>query len=148
MSDRIGVKAEGENASTGVYAYVDGVIKTVVEGVDATKVDSLNDLIDWVDTHAGDVVLIKEGIEENAEGVAQNAEDITALDGRVQTVEGKLVNATLTEAEDGAVTATTGFITPEDNKFEMTDGKVTGVSTDLLFNGVNTLVLFGGSATA
>lgn len=148
LSDRIGVKAEGENASTGVYAYVDGIFTTAFEGISPEKIDSLNELVEWANTHAGDVELIKEDIEENATNIGLNTEAIEAVEDRLDVVEPQLVKATLTEAEDGTVTATTGFITPEDNKFEMTDGKVTGVSTDLLFNGVNTLVLFGGSATA
>jgi hypothetical protein len=63
LSKRIGVEhkaAEGEEGSedykpevpaSGVYAYVDGVVRALVEGVDPKNIDSLNDLIEWVEAH-------------------------------------------------------------------------------------------------
>ena len=63
LGQRIGVKAEpavGEEGdedykpaveASGVYAYVDGVINALVEGIDPDKIDSLNELIDWVEAH-------------------------------------------------------------------------------------------------
>ena len=55
--------------------------------------------------------------------------------------------ATIVEIE-GAKSANKGFILPEVNKFEMEDGKVTAISTDLLKNGSMTLILNGGTAKA
>ena len=51
LSDRIGVAKDGETAATGVYAYVDGVVNALVNGVDPDKIDSLNELIAWVEAH-------------------------------------------------------------------------------------------------
>lgn len=51
LSDRIGVAKDGEVAATGVYAYVDGVVNALVNGVDPDKIDSLNELIAWVEAH-------------------------------------------------------------------------------------------------
>ena len=77
LSERIGVKAEpavGEPGSedykeavqaSGVYAYVDGVINALVEGVDPDKIDSLNELIAWVEAHP-DIV---SGLDERLETV-------------------------------------------------------------------------------
>lgn len=69
LSERIGVAKDGDAAATGVYAYVDGVVKSLVEGVDPDKIDSLNELIAWVEAHPAIV-------EE--------------LDGRLDVVEGIL----------------------------------------------------------
>lgn len=51
LSNRIGVAKDGETAATGVYAYVDGVVNALVNGVDPDKIDSLNELIAWVEAH-------------------------------------------------------------------------------------------------
>lgn len=51
LSDRIGVAKDGETAATGVYAYIDGVVNALVNGVDPDKIDSLNELIAWVEAH-------------------------------------------------------------------------------------------------
>lgn len=69
LSERIGVKAEGETAATGVYAYVDGVIQTLVEGVDPDKIDSLNELIAWVEAHPDIVSGLEEDIKANADAI-------------------------------------------------------------------------------
>lgn len=69
LSDRIGAAKDGETAATGVYAYVDGVVNALVNGVDPDKIDSLNELIAWVEAHPAIV-------EE--------------LDGRLDKVEGRL----------------------------------------------------------
>ena len=91
LGDRIGVAKSGENAATGVYAYVDGVVEALVNGVDAEKIDSLNELIAWVEAHPAIV-------EE--------------LDGRLDVVEAKLVGiggeeepATVVEAIADAIEA-------------------------------------------
>lgn len=68
LNDKIGKEATDTEESTGVYAYVDNVVETLVNGIDAEKVDSLNELIDWVETH-GDVADIKADIEANADAI-------------------------------------------------------------------------------
>lgn len=69
LSERIGVKAEGETAATGVYAYVDGVIQTLIEGVNPDKIDSLNELIAWVEAHPDIVSGLEEDIKANADAI-------------------------------------------------------------------------------
>ena len=65
LSDRIGVAKDGDAAATGVYAYVDGVVNALVNGVDPDKIDSLNELIAWVEAHP-DIV---SGLDERLEVV-------------------------------------------------------------------------------
>lgn len=58
-----------------------------------------------------------------------------------------LANITTTVIDEVETkTANKGLILPEVDKFEMTDGKVTAISTDLLKNGSMTLILYGGTA--
>ena len=90
LSNRIGVAKDGETAATGVYAYVDGVINDLVNGVDPDKIDSLNELIAWVEAHP-DIVsglderlidvenkLVGIGGEEEPETVIEAIEDAIA----------------------------------------------------------------------
>ena len=91
LSDRIGVAKDGETAATGVYAYVDGVVNALVEGVDPDKIDSLNELIAWVEAHP-DIV---SGLDERLDTV----EDI--LDG----IGGEGEKATVKAYVDDAFTA-------------------------------------------
>ena len=68
VKTEIGKAATDTEEATGVYAYVDSVVETLLNGVDASKVDSLNELINWVETH-GDVTEIKADIEANADAI-------------------------------------------------------------------------------
>lgn len=60
---------------------------------------------------------------------------------------GNIPLATLVHGENDAITATAGLIKPTADKFEITDGEVSKISTDLLVNGSIELVLNGGNAT-
>lgn len=91
LGNRIGYQKAGNSPASGVYAYVDGVVEALVNGVDADKIDSLNELIAWVEAHPAIV-------EE--------------LDGRLDVVEAKLVGiggeeepATVAEAIAEAIEA-------------------------------------------
>lgn len=80
LSDRIGVAKNGETAATGVYAYVDGVINAIVEGVDPDKIDSLNELIEWVEAHPDIVSGLDErlgAVEEILDGIGGDGEKAT-----------------------------------------------------------------------
>jgi hypothetical protein len=80
LSDRIGVAKDGETAATGVYAYVDGVVNALVNGVDPDKIDSLNELIAWVEAHPDIVSDLDERLdaaEAVLEGFGGEEEPIT-----------------------------------------------------------------------
>ena len=70
LSDRIGVAKDGDAAATGVYAYVDGVVEALVNGVDAEKIDSLNELIAWVEAHPAIVEELDERLDK-VEGILE-----------------------------------------------------------------------------
>ena len=54
--------------------------------------------------------------------------------------------ATLTRGENDAVSIVAGLIKPVDKKFEIENGEVKKISTDLLVNGETELILYGGNA--
>lgn len=68
----------------GKISTLEGAVSTIMNGTDAEKIDSLNDLINWADEHAPEVESIKEGIEANAEaieGLKSSKADKTDLNG-------------------------------------------------------------------
>jgi hypothetical protein len=68
LSDRIGVAKTDDADATGVYAYVDGVVEALVNGVDPEKIDSLNELIAWVEAHPA-IVEELDGRLDKVEGI-------------------------------------------------------------------------------
>lgn len=66
-------------------------INVITNGIDAEKIDGLNDLIEWADEHAPEVKSIKEGIEANAKAISDEAARADAaekvLAGRLDTLE-------------------------------------------------------------
>ena len=68
LSDRIGVAKTDDANATGVYAYVDGVVEALVNGIDPEKIDSLNELIAWVEAHPA-IVEELDGRLDKVEGI-------------------------------------------------------------------------------
>jgi len=99
-------------------------ITTLTNGVDPEKIDGLNDLVEWADTHAPEVASIKEDIEANTTAIeaevtrATGAEE--ALAGRVKNLEDNTAGyATTTEvatAKQEAIDAAAGDATTKANK--------------------------------
>ena len=77
LSERIGVAKDGDAAATGVYAYVDGVVNALVNGVDPEKIDSLNELIAWVEAHPA-IVEKLDGRLDKVEGILDGIGDTEA----------------------------------------------------------------------
>lgn len=77
-------KKAGTDANAALEAYKttnDARIEVILNGTDADKVDSLNELIDWVDTHGGEVEQIKNDINSKVSQAAYD-EHLTAQDTR------------------------------------------------------------------
>ena len=166
----VAVKAETDRA-TDVEKGLDNRLKEVetffeaVEAPDET-INTLAEIISYIESD-------KSGAAELTGKVNKNTTDIENLTTRVVNAETAISTtlpnaiasaiketedyadekiaaatplATIVEAE-GIKTATKGLILPEVDKFEMAEGKVTKVSTDLLVNGSMTLILNGGNAS-
>ena len=145
-----------------------GVVDTEAEGFNADE-----PFAQIADPKDGDVVLYGEqeyvynnGIWVLFGDATGNAAAITALAERVTDVE-TAVNTTLpgaiaqaltdaktyTDQEIGKIVlpgaaqqSILGLIKGTDNKVNVADGEITGISTDLLFQGLNELILNGGNA--
>ena len=109
--------------------------------------DTLKEIADWIiDDNTGSAAVVEDIAKHDAilDGLGGTDEPATVVDFVAQQI-AAIPLATLVTGEN-TVTATKGLILPEQSMFEMTDGKVTAVSTDLLTQGNNTLILNGGSA--
>jgi hypothetical protein len=119
----------------GKISELEGAVKTIMNGTDAEKIDSLNDLIEWADEHAPEVASIKEDIEANAEaieGLKGSKADKTDLDSYYNK-----------DAIDGKVSALEGQISGVDGKLASYEtleeaNKVRG-RVDTLESGIKTL---------
>ena len=94
-------------------------INVITNGIDAEKIDGLNDLIEWADEHAPEVKSIKEGIEANAKAISdhetlaattyETKDDATSkkteIDGRLDALEGKVDVEKVSTAISDAVKA-------------------------------------------
>lgn len=140
----------GSDADVSVRTIAADEINTLIGGVsDADTITNITTLIEYVNENGGDVTGMKtdiDNLQDIVAGIGGTDQPATVL----ELVEQKIAAiplANLVEGEDGVVTATQGLILPENEKFEMAAGKVTAISTDLLVQGKNTLILFGGSAS-
>lgn len=114
FNEKVGTKAEGETEATGVYAYVDGVVKALVEGIDPEAIDSLNDIISWAEEHIEDVKVLEERVqkvESILEGIGdtENGEKATVI----EYVADKYAEKATTLAGYGIVDAYTSTQTDE-----------------------------------
>lgn len=113
LSNRIGVAKNGEDAATGVYAYVDGVVSALVNGVDPDKIDSLNELIAWVEAHPA-IVEELDGRLDAVEGIL----DGIGGEGEKATVKGYVDDTFTTKSEFNTYkqTAETTYATKDELK--------------------------------
>ena len=171
LSNRIGYQAVGNTPASGVYAYIDGVVDSIVNGVDTGKIDSLKDVITWVEGHP----LIVNGFDER---ITANTNAIAALIDRVdnltppsdvpggeenvivgvrvngvdQPIVDKIVEISISTGGVYDLPVATkellGGVKIDDETIKMNEDKqiyVSEVSTDALVQGDSTLVLNGGN---
>lgn len=140
---------EGDNARS-VRAIAADEINTLVGGANSEDtITNITTLIEYVNANGGEVTGMQTDIgnlQAIVNGLGGEGQPATVM-ALVEQEIAAIPLATLVEGEDGVVTVTKGLILPEDNKFEMAAGKVTAISTDLLVQGANTLILNGGSAS-
>lgn len=142
-----GVTAEDATGDTGksVRAIAVEEIAKVVANAPA-DFDTLKEIADWIqsDTTGAaamqvDITKLK-NITAGIGGTDEPATVLAAIEAAAPVL------ATLT-TEGETTTATQGLILPEVKKFEMSAGKVTAISTDLLVQGEKALILNGGNAS-
>ncbi len=150
-SDALGVligSHEGDNARS-VRAIAADEINTLIGGVsDADTISGITTLIEYVNTNGGNVTGMQKDISDIkgiVNGIGGEGQPATVL-ALVEQKVAEIPNANLVKGEGDVFTAFKGLILPEAGKFEMSEGKVTSISTDLLTQGENTLILHGGNS--
>lgn len=170
----VAVKAEADRA-TGVEQGLDNRLKEVetffaaVESPDET-IDTLAEIVSYIESDKSGAAELTGKVNKNTTDIGALTDRVIANETAIATTLPNAIAAAIKETEDyadaeiakinvlatieaitgedGSVTKTAkkGLILPEVDKFEMTDGKVTAISTDLLKNGSMTLILNGGTA--
>lgn len=89
-------KTRAEAAEAGLQAQITAnatAITTITNGIDPDKIDGLNDLIEWADTHAPEVASIKADIDAVEKAIADQATaDATTYETKTDAAQ-KLVDA-------------------------------------------------------
>ena len=170
----LAVKAEADRA-TGVESGLDNRLKEVetffaaVETPDET-INTLAEIVSYIESDKSGAAELTGKVNKNTTDIGALTDRVLANETAISTTLPNAIAAAIKETEDCAdaeiakvnvlatieaiageddvvtKTAKKGLILPEVDKFEMTDGKVTAISTDLLKNGSMTLVLNGGTA--
>lgn len=100
---------------------VSAAVERLTNGVSADEVDGVNDLIAYVKTHGTEVT----GMQDD---IAENAEAISGVAGRMDTAEGKITaleGAVTTKAEQETVDGIGGRVTTAEGKITTLEGKMT-----------------------
>ena len=116
---------------------VAGALERLTNGVSADEIDGVNDLIKYVKDHGPEVIGMQEDIADNAEAIAGVAGRMDTAEGKITAVEGAVATkAELTyvdekvQALEGADSALSGRIATLEGKFGGADGSVEDMIAD------------------
>ena len=144
-------KGETDSAIATAVANAGHLKRVIVDALPATEIDT--NTIYMVPT-VGDSIFDDNIYDEymyingNWEKIGTTETDLTqyATKEYVDNAIADIPLATLTRGENDAVSIVAGLIKPVDKKFEIENGEVKKISTDLLVNGETELILYGGNA--
>ena len=140
IADETAAARAAEAANAAEIARVNGVLIAALEN-DAEGLDSIKELADWINTHGNDAAEMTKGINANADAIAAINDEKTGILAQAK------------ELVDGIPVATAellGLVKFDDKTIKMNESNqlyVAEVSTDILVQGEDILVLNGGSAT-
>lgn len=150
-SDNTTNKADIAQAKTDIaanateIARVDAALKLAIDDEDGVGLDSIKDLATWVEAHGTEASNMVDSISANTNAIA-------VLNGDSQTtgsVDKKIADAIAAiPATPIATTETAGLVKASEEISVAADGamSIAQVSTDVLINGQNVLILDGGTA--
>ena len=131
------LKAADKTELQGNINTLTGVVNTLRDGVDADKVDGVKDLIDYVEAHGTEVTGMKEDIAENADAIAGVAGRMTTAEGNITALQGAVATKVEQEAYDTKIAALEGAdagqvqrIAALEAKFGGEDGSVEDMIAD------------------
>lgn len=105
---------------------VNNAVTLLTNGVDADKVDGVNDLIAYVEEHGTEVTGMQGDIAANAGAIEGVAGRVTTLEGKMTTVEGAVATKAEQTALEQAVTTLEGADTALGNRIATLEGKFGG----------------------
>lgn len=120
------LKAKDKEELQGNIDTLTGVVETLRDGVDAEKVDGVIDLINYVEEHGTEVTGMKEDIAQNAEAIAGVAGRMTTAEGKITAVEGAVATKAEQTALDEAIEALEGADTSLGNRITALENQFTG----------------------
>lgn len=145
IADEAAAARAAEAANAAEIERVNGVLVAALEN-DAEGLDSIKELADWINTHGNDAAEMAKGISDNADAIAaiNHAETGILAQAKAHT------NAAIT-ALPAATAEALGLVKYDNATIKMNDNQqlyVAKISTDILEQGAQELVLNGGSAIA
>lgn len=141
ISDEVARAEEAETGLADEISRLDAAIQAVIDDEDGTTLNSIKDLAVWVEEHESEVL---PAIQANADAIAAINNETTGI----LAVAKKYTDDSIAGLP-AATAEALGLVKYDDDTIKMNDDKqlyVAKVSTDVLVQGVETLVLNGGSA--
>ena len=135
-----------EKANAAEIARVNAVLVAAIENEDDTALNSIKELADWINTHGTEASDMADAIEANADAIAV----INHAETGILAVAKKYADDQIA-AIPVATAEALGLVKIDNDTVKMNEANqlyVAKVSTDVLVQGAETLVLNGGSATA
>lgn len=102
---------------------VNGAIERLTNGVSADEVDGVNDLINYVKEHGTEVTGMQEDIAENAEAISGVSGRVGTLEGKMTTVEGAVATKVEQSVYDAKVAELAGADTALGNRITALEAK-------------------------
>jgi hypothetical protein len=102
------LKAADKTELQGNIDTLTGVVETLRDGIDADKVDGVKDLIKYVEEHGTEVTGMQEDIADNAEAIAGVAGRMDTAEGKITAVEGAVATKVEQSAYDAKVAELAG----------------------------------------
>ena len=134
-----------EKANAAEIARVNAVLVAAIENEDDTALNSIKELADWINTHGTEASDMADAIEANTEAIAAINHAETGI-----LVTAKKYADDQIAAIPAATAEALGLVKIDNDTVKMNEANqlyVAKVSTDVLVQGAETLVLNGGSAT-
>lgn len=143
ISDEVARAEEAETGLADEISRLDAAIQAVIDDENGDTLNSIKDLAVWVEEHESEVL---PAIQANADAIAAINNETTGI----LAVAKKYTDDSIAGLP-AATAEALGLVKYDDDTIKMNDDKqlyVAKVSTDVLVQGVETLVLNGGTANA
>lgn len=120
------LKAADKEELQGNIDTVSGALERLTNGVSADEIDGVNDLINYVKEHGPEVTGMQEDIAENAEAISGVAGRMDTAEGKITAVEGAVATKAEKSYVDEQVQALQGVDASQNEKIAALEAKFTG----------------------